>query len=260
MLPMNNISLGTTAQAAGANAETLTGAALNSELETTWLSYKERIIELDSQLKEEIATSPKNQPVAATVSDLLAMMLLIITSARELRIQVSESRIEVASAVQALASRIADKKEADSVKKYAISLAAGIGSMAVSTASTIRMSMPKSVQDKHVSGMTEGRSTKVSDLTAKERSDFSIQLQEQRTAKYSAVSRMGEMANTVVGSGNEMQHASGVNQQEQAQSNQELLAKQSPQLDEFLNALGQELSRLNEILQAITQANAANNR
>lgn len=260
MLPMNNISLGATAQTAGANAETLTGAALNSELETTWLSYKERVIELDSKLTQEIATSEENEPVAATVSDLLAMMLLIITAARELRNQVSESRIEVAAAVQALASRIADKKESDSVTKFAINLAAQVGSMVISTGSTIRMSMPKTVQDKHVSGMTDGRSTRVSDLTPKEKTDFSIQLQEQRTAKYSAVSRMGEMASTMVGSGNEMQYAGGVNEQEQAQSNQELLAKQTPQLEEFMNALGQELARLNEILQAITQANAANNR
>lgn len=249
MLPINNVSQGAAAQAAGSTAETTMGAGLNAELESTWQSYEERLKALE------------NQPVTTTtVGDLLSLMILIIQASRELRNQVTRSRIEVSASVQRLAGKIADIKMNDSQKKAAISLASGVATMAVNTAATMRMAMPKSVQDRHVAGMTDGRQSRVSDLTSKERNDLSIQLQEQRTAKYSAISRTGEMANTIVGSGNEIQHAVGVHEQEIGESNKELLAQQTPQLEEYINSLGKELAMLNAILEAITLASAANNR
>ncbi len=251
MLPVHNIPQGAAAQAAGSNAEVTTGAALSADFESTWRSYEERLNSLQSKVTE---------PDLPTVTDLMALLVLIIEAARDLRNQVTRSRIDVSASVQQLASRIAETKMSDAQKKFAISLAAGVATMAVSTAATMRMSMPKQLQDKHITGTSEGRQSKVSDLTAKEKNDFQIQLQEQRTAKYSAITRVSEMANSITGSGNEIQHAAGVNEQEQGQSIKELMAQYVPQLEEFINSLGKELAMLNSILEAITRANLATNR
>ena len=251
MLPIHNIQ--GAAQAAGSTTEVGASPAEMAKIESTWANYGAQVTSIDQKFVSKQATT-------VTMTDLLVLLAQIMESAREVRVQTSYNRIALASDIQELAGKIADLKMNDSQRKAAIDMAAGICVMAVNTCATARVATPKSVQDKHVVGMTDGRQSKVSDLSTKEVNEFQTQLQEQRTAKYTAVSRTSEMAQGMVGSGNEIQHATGVAEQEKAQSNKELQGQFVPQLEEFINALGKQLSALNDILQVVNQALQANDR
>ncbi|MDN3612035.1 type III secretion system protein [Vibrio ostreicida] len=195
-----------------------------------------------------------------SMSDLLALLAEIIESSQRLRAQVMQNRIGEAVATSDLAVKIAGDKCGDAQRKFGITLAASVATMALSTAATVRMGQTKTLQDKHVTDMTGGKSTSVKSLDSKSVNDFSARLQEGRTGKYRAVSQMGEMGNSMVGNVNEMQHAAEVRTQEETQATKELKEKFDAQLDQYIQDLTQEAVKLNEILDAVAKASLVTNR
>ncbi|MCF7505325.1 type III secretion system protein [Vibrio sp. L3-7] len=195
-----------------------------------------------------------------SMSDLLALLAEIIESSQRLRAQVMQNRITEAVATSDLAVKIAGDKCGDAQRKFGITLVASVATMALSTAATVRMGQTKTLQDKHVVDMTNGKSTSVKSLDSNTVNDFSARLQEGRTGKYRAVSQMSEMGGSMVGNVNEMQNAAQVRTQEESQATKDLKEKFDGQLDQYIQDLTQEAVKLNEILDSVARASLVTNR
>ncbi|WP_318452411.1 methionine aminopeptidase family protein [Photobacterium leiognathi] len=195
-----------------------------------------------------------------SMNDLLSLLAEIIESSQRLRAQQMQNRITEAVATSDLAVKIAGKKCADTQRKFGISLAASVATMALSTAATIRMGQTKTLKDKHVVDITNGKSTSVESLSPSSINDFSARLQEGRTGKYRAISQMSEMSKSMVDNVNDIQHAAQVRVQEENQATKDLKEKFDRQLDQYIQDLTQEAVKLNEILESIENASRATNR
>ncbi|AYV25045.1 type III secretion system protein [Vibrio mediterranei] len=195
-----------------------------------------------------------------SMNDLLALLAEIIQSSKKLRAQVMKNRITEAVATSDLAVKIAGSKCAGAQRKFGITLAASVATMALTTAATVRMGQTKTLQDKHVVDMTNGKSTSVKSLDAKTVNEFTARLQEGRTSKYRAVSQMSEMGGSMVGNVNEIQYAAQVRAQEESQATKDLKEKFDGQLDQYIQDLTRESLKLNEILDAVAKASLVTNR
>lgn len=195
-----------------------------------------------------------------SMSDLLAMMLEIIESSHKLRSEVMQNRINEASTTRKLAISLAADKCHDARVKFGITLAASVVTMGVSTFATIRMSRPKTLQDRHVRNMSGDENVSVKSLDAKTRNDFSARLQEARTGKYRGVSQGAEVAQGVVGNVNEMQNAAQIRNQEETQATKDMKEKFDASLDQYIQNLTQDTAKLNDILDSMTKANLVTNR
>lgn len=78
-----------------------------------------------------------------SMSELLALLSQIISSAKELRSQVMQSRIDEAKATTDLAIVLADDRRSDAQMKFGISLASSVMNMALTTASSVRIGQNK---------------------------------------------------------------------------------------------------------------------
>lgn len=205
-------------------------------------------------------TLDKVEKGSISMSELLALLAQIIESSQRLRAQMMQNRITEAVATNDLAIKMSGDKCSDAQRKFAITLAAGVATMAMSTAATVRMGQSKTLTDKHVTDLTKGKNTSVSSLDAKSINQFTASLQEARTAKYRSVAQMSEMGSNMTGNVNEIQHADQVRQQEESQASKDLKEKFDAQLDQYIQDLTQEAVKLNEILDAVAKASLATNR
>ena len=195
-----------------------------------------------------------------SIGDLLALMAEIIESSHELRSQVMENRIHEASSTCDLAVSLAADKCSDAQTKFGITLAASLVTMGVSTFATIRMAKPKTLQDKHVQSMSGDKTVTVKSLDAKSRNDYAARLQDASTGKYRGVSQGAEMSQGVVGNVNEMQNAAQIRNQEETQATKDMKEKFDGQLDQYIQNLTQETTKLNEILDSVAKASLVTNR
>ncbi|EJL6463813.1 type III secretion system protein [Vibrio cholerae] len=214
--------------------------------EKQWNSYSEKL--------DKVETG------SVSMSDLLALLAQIIESSQRLRAQMMQNRITEAVATSDLAVKLSGDKCSDAQRKFGITLAASVATMAMSTAATVRMGQSKTLKDKHVTDLTKGKNTSVSSLDSRSVNKFTANLQEARTAKYRSVSQMSEMASSMVGNVNEMQHADQVRKQEETQASKELKEKFDAQLDQYIQDLTQEAVKLNEILDSVAKASLVHNR
>ncbi|AUI87410.1 type III secretion system protein [Vibrio azureus] len=224
----------------------LKGTETFSAMKQEWEGYEKAVMKADSA------------PIS--MNDLLALMAQIIAASQRLRAETTQNRIDEAVATSNMAMKIADNKCADAQKKFAITLAASVATMALTTAATVKMGKTKTLRDDHVTSMTSGNKTSVKSLESKEINDFSSRLQEARIGKYKSVTQMSDMSGNMVGHANEIQHAGEVKDQEQAQALKDLKEKFDAQLDQFIQNLTQEAVKLNDILAAMTRASLATNR
>lgn len=81
-----------------------------------------------------------------SMSELLALLSQIISSAKELRSQVMQSRIDEAKATTDLAIVLADDRRSDAQMKFGISLASSVMNMALTTASSVRIGQTKTTK------------------------------------------------------------------------------------------------------------------
>lgn len=197
---------------------------------------------------------------SVSMAELLALMTAIIESSHELRSQVMQNRILEASATCDLAVSLAADKCHDAQTKFGITLAASIVTMGISTFATVRMAQPKKLQDKHVRSMSGDDTVTVKSLDAKTRNDYAARLQDARTGKYRGVSQGAEIAQGVVGNVNEIQNAAQVRNQEETQATKDMKEKFDAQLDQYIQNLTQETTKLNEILDSIAKASLVTNR
>ncbi|MCO4174549.1 type III secretion system protein [Aeromonas veronii] len=197
---------------------------------------------------------------SVSMSNLLFLLAQIIESSQRLRAQMMQNRITEAVATSDLAVKISGDKCSDTRRKFGITLAASVATMAMSTAATVRMGQSKTLKDKHVTDLTKGKNTSVSSLDSSSVNKFTANLQEARTAKFRSVSQMSDMASGMVGNVNEMQHADQVRKQEETQASKELKEKFDAQLDLYIQDLTQEAMKLNEILDSVAKASLVNNR
>jgi len=211
-----------------------------------WTSFKGKLNAID---KKEIS-----------MSDLLALLAQIIESSQKLRAQVMENRISQANATMELAMSIADKKAFDEKVKFGITLAASVATMALTTAGTVKMGQTKTLKDKHVLDLTDGRSATVSSLDSKTMNELTGQLRDKSLSKYRAFGQMSESGRVMVGNVNDIQHAEQVKTQEEAQATKSNKEKLDTMLDQYLQDLVKEAVKLNELSGAITQAALAVNR
>ncbi|EFO44928.1 type III secretion system protein [Vibrio parahaemolyticus] len=195
-----------------------------------------------------------------SMSELLALLSQIISSAKELRSQVMQSRIDEAKATTELAIVLADDRRSDAQMKFGISLASSVMNMALTTASSVRIGQTKTLKDKHLSSMSGNGDMKVSDLSMKDLNKFTAQLQQARTAKYNTVSQSGNMANSMVGNANDIINAEEVKHQEEGTASKQLKEKVDAHLDQFIQELTTEAVKLNEILDLMARASLVTNR
>ncbi|OXE28502.1 type III secretion system protein, partial [Vibrio parahaemolyticus] len=90
-----------------------------------------------------------------------------------------------------LAVSLADDRKHDAIVKFGITLASCVVSMAITSASSVRMGQTKILKDKHLASMSGDSNMRVADLSAKDINKFSAQLQQGRTAKYNTVAQTG---------------------------------------------------------------------
>lgn len=201
-----------------------------------------------------------NKGNTASFSDLLALLAAIIATSEKLRSSVAQSKIDNAVTTQTLAVNLAATKEVNAKEKFVISAVTGTLNMALSTVSAVRIGQTKLVQDKHIAPAADGSSRGVKDLSTSELRDFSNNLQQARTSKYTSLSRLGDMSSKVADSANEAGYASKVRQEDELASTKELVGQFQSVLDQALNTLTQELVKLNDLLAAFVRATAATNR
>ncbi|ARR51736.1 type III secretion system protein (plasmid) [Photobacterium damselae subsp. damselae] len=195
-----------------------------------------------------------------SMSELLALLAEIIKASKELRSQVMNNKITEAKATTNLAVHLAEDRKHDAQVKFGITLAASVVSMAITSASSIRMGQTKTLKDKHISSMSGDSNMRVADLSSKEINKFTAQLQQGRTAKYNTVAQTGNMANSMVGNINDMRNAEEVKHQEEGTASKQLKEKVDAMLDGYLQDLTQAAVKLNEILDAMQRASLVTNR
>ncbi|EKF9449440.1 type III secretion system protein [Vibrio cholerae] len=217
--------------------------------------------EIDTKIWQDLEKSvSKISEGGVSMSDLLALLAEIIRASRELRAQVMNNKITEAKATSDLAVVLADDRKRDAQVKFGITLASSVVSMAISSASSVRMGQTKTLKDKHLSSMSGDSSMRVADLTPKEINKFSAQLQQGRTAKYNTVAQTGTMANSMIDNINSMRHAEEVKHQEEGTASKDLKAKVDAMLDSYLQDLAQAAVKLNEILDSMQRASLVTNR
>lgn len=194
------------------------------------------------------------------MSELLALLAEIIKASKELRSQVMSNKITEAKATTELAVSLADDRKHDAIVKFGITLASCVVSMAITSASSVRMGQTKILKDKHLASMSGDSNMRVADLSAKDINKFSAQLQQGRTAKYNTVAQTGNMANSMVGNINDMRHAEEVKHQEEGTASKQLKEKVDAMLDGYLQDLTQAAVKLNEILDTMQRASLVTNR
>ncbi|HCE1746812.1 TPA: type III secretion system translocator protein VopD2 [Vibrio parahaemolyticus] len=195
-----------------------------------------------------------------SMSELLALLAEIIKASKELRSQVMSNKITEAKATTELAVSLADDRKHDAIVKFGITLASSVVSMAITSASSVRMGQTKILKDKHLASMSGDSNMRVADLSAKDINKFSAQLQQGRTAKYNTVAQTGNMANSMVGNINDMRHAEEVKHQEEGTASKQLKEKVDAMLDGYLQDLTQAAVKLNEILDTMQRASLVTNR
>ncbi|HCH6235302.1 TPA: type III secretion system translocator protein VopD2 [Vibrio parahaemolyticus] len=195
-----------------------------------------------------------------SMSELLALLAEIIKASKELRSQVMSNKITEAKATTELAVSLADDRKHDAIVKFGIMLASSVVSMAITSASSVRMGQTKILKDKHLASMSGDSNMRVADLSAKDINKFSAQLQQGRTAKYNTVAQTGNMANSMVGNINDMRHAEEVKHQEEGTASKQLKEKVDAMLDGYLQDLTQAAVKLNEILDTMQRASLVTNR
>ncbi|EGQ8681739.1 type III secretion system protein [Vibrio parahaemolyticus] len=218
-------------------------------------------VSVDAQQWQQFDSSlEKASQGGVSMSELLALLSQIISSAKELRSQVMQSRIDEAKATTELAIVLADDRRSDAQMKFGISLASSVMNMALTTASSVRIGQTKTLKDKHLSSMSGNGDMKVSDLSMKDLNKFTAQLQQARTAKYNTVSQSGNMANSMVGNANDIINAEEVKHQEEGTASKQLKEKVDAHLDQFIQELTTEAVKLNEILDLMARASLVTNR
>uniref|UniRef100_UPI003F584674 type III secretion system protein n=1 Tax=Vibrio cholerae TaxID=666 RepID=UPI003F584674 len=195
-----------------------------------------------------------------SMSELLALLAEIIKASKELRSQVMNNKITEAKATTILLCISRRMVKHDAQVKFGITLAASVVSMAITSASSVRMGQTKTLKDKHLSSMSGDSNMRVADLSAKDINKFSAQLQQSRTAKYNTVAQTGTMANSMVGNINDMRNAEEVKHQEEGTASKQLKEKVDAMLDGYLQDLTQAAVKLNEILDAMQRASLVTNR
>ncbi|HHG3547141.1 TPA: type III secretion system translocator protein VopD2 [Vibrio parahaemolyticus] len=195
-----------------------------------------------------------------SMSELLALLAEIIKASKVLRSQVMSNKITEAKATTELAVSLADDRKHDAIVKFGITLASSVVSMAITSASSVRMGQTKILKDKHLASMSGDSNMRVADLSAKDINKFSAQLQQGRTAKYNTVAQTGNMANSMVGNINDMRHAEEVKHQEEGTASKQLKEKVDAMLDGYLQDLTQAAVKLNEILDTMQRASLVTNR
>ncbi|EGQ8442520.1 type III secretion system protein [Vibrio cholerae] len=195
-----------------------------------------------------------------SVTELLALISQIIESSQRLRSQLMNNRIGEAVATSELARKIAGDKCSDSRKKFAITLAAGVLSMGVSTVAGISTLRNKKLDDKMVTKLSNGTQSSVKSLSAADVNKFNSELLNKNTNKFRAVEQLGKTSESLTNNANEIQHAAQVRQQEETQASRELKEKFDSQIDQYIQNLTQEHVKLNEILNQMEMAKQANMR
>lgn len=197
---------------------------------------------------------------SVSMSDLLALLAQIIESALRLRAQLMQNRITEAEMMCVLANDLSHDICRDAQQKFGITLATGAAMMVMSTGIGVRTAQSKTLKDKHVTDLAKGKNTSVSSLDSHSVNNFTASLQEARTAKYRSVLQMSELASSMVGNVNEMQHADQVRKQEETRASKELKEKFDAQLDQYIQDLTQDAVNLNLILESVAKTMLVHNR
>lgn len=221
-------------------------------------SYKDEVYNFVTynQRLEEV----QKGSVSISMSDLLSLLSQIIESSKRLYEQMLANRNTEALATCHLAIKIAGDKSSDAQRKFGITLAASTMTMAITTATAVKNGQCKTLKDKHVTDLTNGKNTSVKSLDSHSVNKFTSDLNEARLAKYRSVSQMSEMAGHMVGNVNEIQHADEVRKQEETQAIKELKEKFDGQLDQFIQSLQDQETQLNNLLDSVNKASLPNNR
>lgn len=218
-------------------------------------------VSIDTKPWKNFEKSIKNiSDGGVSMSELLSLLAEIIKASKELRTQVMNNKITEAKETTNLAVHLAEDRKHDAQVKFGITLAASVVSMAITSASSIRMGQTKTLKDKHLSSMSGDSNMRVADLSPKELNKFTAQLQQGRTAKYNTVAQTGTMANSMVGNINDMRNAEEVKHQEEGTASKQLKEKVDAMLDSYLQDLTQAAVKLNEILDAMQRASLVTNR
>lgn len=195
-----------------------------------------------------------------SMSQLLALLAMIIESSQLLRTQVLTNRINEAMATAEVAKVLAADKKDSAHTKFGINLAAGVVSMGLTTASAFKAGQFKKVEDKHLTKLGHGENAKVSDLSVDRLNEITASLQQQRTAKYNTVSQLSGASKEMIGNVNEIQNSDQVKRQDETQATKDLKQRYDEQLTTFIDSLSNELTQLLKAMEAVQAAAQVTNR
>lgn len=200
----------------------------------------------------------KKPEVTVSLAELLSLLSDILEASGKLRNQMMINRVDNAEASVKMASAIARDKESDAMLKFGLSMMSGVMSMGLTAASSIKIGSPKGVQDKHVQLERGNPNAGVKDLSPQELNDLSSRLQQARTQKYSGVNQMAGMADNVTQKAVEMNNASEVEQQQQAEAAKSHQDKLAELVNMMIDSLAKELTKVLQLTEEVTKSGSAN--
>ena len=234
-----------------------------NKVDAALLAYVPETGDYDAKTEQVTFKNTSGDTVSVvSLADLLALLAQIIESEQKLRNEVMQNSIAEGVAIKDFAQLIAADKCSDAQRKFGITLAVSVATMALSTAATVKMAQPKSLSQKHLSN-TSGQYKDVATLKDKNPKlydEMTATLQQNRTHKYQSVAQMSNSSGQMAGNANEIQHADQVRQQEEMQASKDFQEKRVAQLNEFIQNLTQSSFKWNDVLDAVAKASLATNR
>ncbi|MDE1331378.1 type III secretion system protein [Vibrio aestuarianus] len=197
----------------------------------------------------------KAQKDGISMNDLLKLIAEIFQTSNALHAELAQSRIQAAKVTTDIARILAADKCHDSQVKFAIQVASGALTMAISSFSAAKTASGKSLQDRHVAN-----GGKVSELTPAQINQHTASLLQMRNGKYTAVSQAANTANSVSRDGMEVYHANEVQTQEEGQATIKHKEKLDALKDQVFQHFATVLAKLNELLNDLEKASLATNR
>lgn len=197
----------------------------------------------------------KSEKRGISMNDLLTLLAEIFQSSYALHAEIAQSRIQAAKVTTDIARILAADKCHDSQVKFAIQVASGALTMAISSFSAAKTASGKSLQDRHVAN-----GGKVSELTPAQINQHTASLLQMRNGKYTAVSQVANTANSVSRDGMEVYHANEVQTQEEGQATIKHKEKLDALKDQVFQHFATVLAKLNELLNDLEKASLATNR
>ena len=208
------------------------------------------------------ADGPLHKEAKVTMSELMAMFAEILDLCNKLRNEKQKSKIKETVATADMAVKIAEEIKDNAWKEFSVSMAGSSLAMAGAGFSGAKKLKGWKLKDKHINpgGQTGPSAKKVSSMSAAERSEATMKLNEQKMQKMHTFDSMVNTGNSMFQHGSELLKGVHSSEIETERAHKEEKQKLDETIDNSIQTLIATSTRLHEILDKITQASAATNR